>query len=233
MAQLLEGTFLKRYKRFFADFSMDGNTFTAHVPNTGSMKSCNQPGAKCLVSPSDNPERKLKYTLEAVQAETGSWVGVNTSRPNQLVRQAFTDKIFPHWKKFNSISAEVKINPETRIDFLLEGDGAKRYVEVKNVTFAALKNNKLCAQFPDAVTERGQKHLAELMTLMSKGFEAEIFFVVQRTDCDVFSTADEIDPDYGVLFRNAIAKGLIVSIYTVDISNQGFHFTGKSLKLQL
>lgn len=228
---MLEGKFLKRYKRFFADFELNGKLEVAHVANTGSMKSCNLPGSACLVSPSSNPERKLKFTLEAIKAPTGSWVGVNTSRPNQMVKKAFEEKLFPHWKVFDHIQAEVKINSETRLDFLLSNEKTKRYVEVKNVTLAESINGQLWALFPDAVTERGQKHLKELMHLMDQGFEAEIVFIVQRQDCQGFAPADKIDPEYGKLFRLACEKGLVVSAFQVDISPEGFKLTAKQLKV--
>lgn len=234
---LIEGKFLKRYKRFFADFLLNEKTEVAHVANTGSMKSCNDVGARCLVSPSMNPERKLKWTLEAVQAKSGAWVGVNTARPNHLVKEAFEQKVLSDWQRFSQIRTEVKINSQTRLDFLLESNAEnspenksiKRYVEVKNVTMA----NGQVALFPDAVTERGQKHLQELMQLMSDGHEAEILFTVQRSDCEVFSPADEIDPEYGKLLRQAKKHGLIISAYLVKITPEEIVLTNQKLKVKL
>ena len=143
-----KGKFLKRYKRFFADIDVDGQVVTAHVPNTGSLKSANNPGQTCLLSLASNPERKLKYTLEAIQAPTGAWIGVNTAWPNKLVAEAFEKKIIPHWQEFDQFKPEVKISDETRLDACLSSSktGKKHFVEVKNVTLAQGDT----AFFPDA-----------------------------------------------------------------------------------
>ena len=238
--ELLEGVFLKRYKRFFADVNLGGQIQVAHVANTGSLKSVNNPGTACLLSPADNPERKLRYTLEAIKSPAGSWVGVNTSLPNQLVREAFEAGVIPHWKAYDSFRAEVKINAETRLDAMLsQGDGQatgkRHYVEVKNVTLGEVdqKTGKTCALFPDAVTERGQKHLRELMTLVSAGHSAEIFFTVQRGDCQEFRPADQIDPEYGRLLREARASGVTISAYVVDVGPTDIRISGKTLPVVL
>ena len=169
-----EGIFLKRYKRFFADVRLNGKIVVAHVPNTGSMKGAAEPDAPCLVTPSDNPERKLKYTLEAIRASSGAWVGVNTSWPNLLAKEAFEQKVFTHWKKFDVLQSEVKLSAETRIDLVLENSKSKKkhFVEIKNVSMATGDLKKKCgvAQFPDSVTTRGQRHLRELMKLVEQGF---------------------------------------------------------------
>jgi len=226
---LVEGKFLKRYKRFFADFELNNQIEVAHVANTGSMKSCNEPGSLCLVSPSTNPERKLKWTLEAVQAKSGSWVGVNTARPNLLVKEAFEKKIISDWNQFSKLTSEVKINPQSRLDFLLENEKKKRYVEVKSVTLAEGD----VALFPDAVTERGQKHLLELVEILDEGHEAEILFVVQRQDCRFFSPADESDPEYGRILRMALKKGVIISAYVTQISKNEITLTNHKLQVKL
>ncbi len=223
--KLDEGVFLKRYKRFFADIEWKGQILTAHVPNTGSMKSINNPGQACLFSHSDNPERKLKQTLEMIQAPTGAWVGVNTSTPNALVRETLervvghTDekwvKAWEHWVSFDTVKPEFKISKQTRLDFVLQKKNSdkKHFIEVKNVTMSEGKT----AMFPDSETLRGQKHLKELMSLMAEGHSAEILFTIQRNDCDRFSLADEIDPEYGRLLRQAQEKGLRVSPFVVDL----------------
>ncbi|HRO67945.1 MAG TPA: DNA/RNA nuclease SfsA, partial [Pseudobdellovibrionaceae bacterium] len=165
-SKLQNGTFLKRYKRFFADIEWNGQLITAHVPNTGSLKGCNEPGNACLFSVNDDPARKLKYTLEMIKAKSGSWVGVNTSSPNKIVKEALEARLLPHWKDFSSIKAEAKLDARTRFDFeALDLEGRKTYLEVKNVTMAEGET----AFFPDAVTERGQKHLRELMRLAGEG----------------------------------------------------------------
>lgn len=225
---LLEGQFLKRYKRFFADFLLEGELQVAHVANTGSMKSCLQAGAPCLVSPASNPERKLRWSLEALQIN-GTWVGVNTARPNQLVAEAFQQKTIAEYTDFTQMQSEVKINAQSRIDFLLTSAKRRRYVEVKNVTLAEGQ----VAFFPDAVTERGQKHLQELMQLTEQGHEAEILFVVQRSDCRIFSAADFIDPEYAKLLKMAKEKGVRVSAYAVDISPEELKLTNRALQVHL
>jgi sugar fermentation stimulation protein A len=232
-----QGIFLKRYKRFFADIQLGDQVVVAHVPNTGSLKSAAEPGAACLVTESDNPERKLKFTLEAIQNSSGAWVGVNTSWPNYLAKEAFESRIFSHWHEFDLLKAEVKLSAETRIDLVLSSSKSSRkhFIEVKNVTMASgsLKEKKGTAHFPDAVTERGQKHLRELMKLVAEGHTAEIFFAVQRDDCEHFSSADEIDPEYGRLLREAIRAGVRATAAHVRITPTDILISGKVLNIKL
>ncbi len=213
-----QGKFLKRYKRFFADIDWNGQVVVAHVPNTGSMKGCNQPGSPCLFTESNNPERKLKFTLEMVQAPSGAWVGVNTSRPNALVKEALEAKLLPHWKGFDEIKPEFKITKESRFDFALlkNGTDKKHFIEVKNVSLS--EGSK--AMFPDAVTERGQKHLRELIRLQGEGHSCEIVFVVQREDVDSFSAAREIDPDYADLLVETVKAGVRVTPLKTKFKDQ-------------
>lgn len=238
--RIFEAKFIKRYKRFFADAELNGQIVVAHVANTGSLKSALIPGASCLISEAANPERKLRFSLEAIQASSKTWVGVNTSWPNLLVGEAFEKKLFPHWKDFDYSQNEVKISKESRIDWVFSSQGGKtHYLEVKNVTMASgdVENKKGIAHFPDAVTERGQKHLKELMRLIEKDSTkkvgAEIFFAVQRQDCKSFSPADDIDPEYGKLLRLAHKKGVLVTAAVVDIDKLGLSFTGKTLPVKL
>lgn len=233
---LLEGQLLKRYKRFFADIELDGKVVVAHVPNTGSMKGCNDPGSKCLVSRATDPTRKLQFTLEAVQAGN-HWVGVNTSWPNKLAVELFEGKALPHWKIYDSYQTEVKISEDSRIDFVLwnsqsteikkwKFDDFKKnhpvhFVEIKNVT---LKNGGAIAQFPDAVTERGQKHIEELVALMQRGFTTELLFIVQRADVQKFEAAADIDPRYAQLLKQAMKRGLTVTVASFEVSKKGIKF---------
>jgi sugar fermentation stimulation protein A len=229
-APLLQGEFLKRYKRFFADVKINGEIVVAHVPNTGSLKSVNHPGQPCLVSPSDNPERKLKFTLEMIQAPNGAWVGVNTATPNKIIKEAAEQKLFAHWQRFSRVQSEVKISAETRLDLMLfnEGEKSKHYIEIKNTTL--MENG--AAQFPDSVTERGQKHLRELMKLKEQGHSVEIVFTVQRGDAEVFAPADDIDPEYGKLLREAHGKGVIVTPVVVELSAHEVKASTKILPLR-
>lgn len=215
---LVSGTLIKRYKRFLADVKLDdsGETLTVHVPNSGSMKGVSTPGSPCLLSVSPNPKRKLSHTLEMVKPEKKSWVGVNTANTNKLVAEAFNNKMIPQWRDFTEIKPEVKINAKTRLDFLLSNAKKKRYVEVKNVSMS----EPPFAVFPDAVTERGQKHLEELMKLVKTGLEAEIIFVVQREDCEHFKPCDIIDPAYGRLLRKAHSHGVLISAWVCKMNTE-------------
>ncbi len=218
---LSQGIFQKRYKRFFTDIEFEGETITAHCPNTGSMMGLIDPGLPCLFSTTDDPKRKLKYTLQMVKAKN-SWVGVNTALPNKLVTELFEKNPLPHWKKFDRLQAEVKINDKSRIDLVLwnskDHPNIKKWnaknllaplhlIEVKNVTLA----EEGVALFPDAVTTRGQKHLDELMVLVKKGFTCEMLYVIQRTDCKLFKAARKIDPDYAKKLHEAKEMGVRIT----------------------
>ena len=214
-APLLKAIMIKRYKRFFADVNLNGQIVTAHCPNTGSLKSCWEEGRAAYISESDNPERKLKYTLEMTESASGALVGVNTSWPNKLVKEAFENKVIGDWTAFESFQAEVKISKETRLDACLTNKkGQKRFIEVKNVTLA--RDGVAC--FPDAETTRGQKHLVELMKLVDDGHEAEIVFTIQRTDCTHFSSAADVDPEYAKLLLQAKKKGVIIRPLFVEVN---------------
>ncbi len=211
--------FVRRYKRFFAEVNLDGNTVTAHVPNTGSLKTCLFEGAPCVVSESANPLRKLKATLHFVKTPTG-WAGVNTALPNMLVYEAWSQGRVREWVGFKAAKREYKISKQTRLDLVLarnqeqlESGCDLHYVEVKNVTYA----DDDVARFPDAVTERGQKHLLELMRLRKEGHGAELVFVVQREGCTAFAPADHIDPEYVRLLREARKNGVIIRAYACKI----------------
>ena len=213
-APLMKATMIKRYKRFFADVKLNGEVVTAHCPNTGSLKSCWEEGRAAYVSPSDNPERKLKFTLELTESPSGALVGVNTSWPNKLVKEAFELKTISDWREFSDFQSEVKISKETRLDACLTNNqGQKRFIEVKNVTLA--RDGVAC--FPDAETTRGQKHLIELMKLIDEGHQAEIVFTIQRGDCTHFSPAEDLDPEYAKLLDQARKKGVIVRPLIVHV----------------
>lgn len=225
-APLLKATMIKRYKRFFADVKLNGQIVTAHCPNTGSLKSCWEEGRVAYISKSDNPERKLQYTLEITESPTGSLVGVNTSWPNKLVKEAFENKIIKDWRAFESFQSEVKISKETRLDAcLITAKGKKRFIEVKNVTFA--RDGVAC--FPDAETTRGQKHLLELMKLIDEGHEAEIVFTIQRGDCKSFSAAEDLDPEYAKLLTQAEKKGVFIRPVVIDVSPEQLVLQPKSV----
>lgn len=210
---LQEGVLLKRYKRFLADVALpDGQVITVHCPNTGSMKNCVVPNTPCWYSLSDNPKRKLPGTLEIVTTSEGHLAGVNTSRPNHLVREAIEGSRIKALSGYNNIRSEVRYGEEnSRIDLLLESTSGLCYVEVKNVTLEA--GNGLIL-FPDAVTTRGTKHLRELMAMVSQGHRAVLFFCVQHSSAKTAGPADAIDPVYGATLREALAAGVEVLAYS-------------------
>ena len=230
-----EVIFQKRYKRFFADVLIDGKVEVAHVANTGSLKSCLEEGRKALVLPSTNPERKLRWTLVALESPGKGWIGVDTSRPNAMLKKVATENLFPAWKGYTDFQAEVKINPKTRLDGCFQREGQKVFIEVKNVTYATgdFAHGRGVARFPDAVTERGQKHLQEMMDLMQEGHACELVFAVQRTDCTEFAVADDVDPEYGRLLREAVKQGLKVHPWILRVEPDEIQFTGEVLPLNL
>lgn len=223
---LFPATFIKRYKRFFTDIRTEqGELLTVHCPNTGSMKNCQVEGAPCWYSLSDNPKRKLPGTLEIVTTSFGNLAGVNTARPNHIVRRAIEDNLIPELRGYENIRSEVRYGEEkSRIDLLLDGGQAEQeeqsaqcYVEVKNVTLDCGDNH---AQFPDAVTSRGAKHLRELMAMVAEGHRAVLFFCVQLTGVESMSIAADIDPVYAETLSAAIDAGVEVLVWQADISDR-------------
>jgi sugar fermentation stimulation protein A len=212
--RLIPGTLVRRYKRFLADVRLqDGSTVTAHCPNSGSMKACCEPGRPVYLSYHDNPKRKLTYTWELIDMPT-SLVGVNTQVPNRLVAHAIASNDVAELNGYATVRREVNVGTRSRIDILLESpDRRPCYVEVKNCTLVT----EGLATFPDAVTVRGQKHLAELQELVSAGCRCTMFFLIQRMDAHRFSPADHIDPDYGSKLRQAARHGVDVLVYDTRI----------------
>lgn len=211
---LIAGTLLKRYKRFLADVRLaDGRVVTAHCPNSGSMKGCSAAGQPVFISRHDTPGRKLKFTWQLIEMH-GALVGVNTQVPNRLVGHALRHAKIPGLRRYCQVQPEVKVGAHTRLDFALGNDGERHcYVEVKNCTLV----EDGIARFPDAVTARGKKHLIALETLVAGGYRGIIFYLVQRTDANLFQPADHIDPAYGQALRTAMAGGVEIMVYDVDI----------------
>jgi|TARA_B110001454_G_C12722248_1_gene435225 sugar fermentation stimulation protein A len=207
----LTGKLIKRYKRFFADVQLDnGEIVTAHCPNTGSMMGLLDKGNKVFLSESDNKKRKLKYTLEIIKIN-GTHIGVNTHRANRIVEDAINKNKISSIKKNMNLKREVKYGENSRIDFFLSNlSGEEIYIEVKNVT---LSLNKNLAEFPDAVTERGSKHLVELTKITKRKKRAIMLYLVQRDDCDKFKIANNIDPTYSANLKKAIKSGVEVFCY--------------------
>ncbi len=205
---LVPGVLIHRYKRFLADVRLDdGTVVTAHTTNTGSMKTCWEPGDRVLLEPAPNPLRKLKFTWLAVK-RSGGWVGVETGMPNRVVAEAARRDRLPGLPGLGQVRTEVRYGSEkSRIDVLaLDRGGRQVFIEVKNTT---LKQDTW-ALFPDAVTERGLKHLRELQAMVRAGHRAAIAFFIHRTDVDRFDAAREIDPVYAVELDRAAAAGVQV-----------------------
>lgn len=210
---LIHGRLIKRYKRFLADIILDtGEVITAHCTNSGSMKSCLDEGAEVYLTPVTDPKRKTRFTWEMIKIND-SWVGINTSVPNRLAFEFMKNNIIPGLEGYTEIKREVKYN-DSRLDIFAQKPGETCFVEVKNVT---LKEGGL-ALFPDAVTIRGQKHLQTLMELKEKGIRAVMLYVVQRMDVKAFAPAEEIDPKYAQLLRQAQSKGVEIIPIQVKVS---------------
>ncbi|MFZ2620035.1 MAG: DNA/RNA nuclease SfsA [Alphaproteobacteria bacterium] len=228
----ISATFIKRYKRFFVDARLpSGEVVTAHCANTGSMLGLLTEGYGVTLLDHNDPTRKLRYSLEIIHTPT-SPVGVNTARPNTLVTSAVLQKQLIELKDYSHAQREVNYGNRSRIDALLTAPENSNfppcYVEVKNVTLAY----DTVAFFPDSVTERGQKHLRELMDVVKAGHRAVMFYVVQRMDCHTFAPADSIDPVYGQLLRQAVAAGVEVLAYDCKISDNGIELRNP-LKVRL
>lgn len=206
---LIRGTLIRRYKRFMADVRLDdGRTVTAHCANSGSMRTVQPPEAEVWLSPADSPGRKLKYTWELVRIGA-HLVGVNTNHPNRLVAEAAGEGRIAALAGYDSVRREVKYGRNSRIDVLLEAAGRPRcYVEVKNVHMKRDPAPNGAAEFPDAVTSRGAKHLEELADMVAAGHRAVMVFLVQRGDCGRFRIAGDIDPAYQEGLHRALALGV-------------------------
>ena len=226
---LIPGVLLRRYKRFLADVRLeDGREVTAHTANTGSMRTCAEPGSQVWLSHHGDPKRKLAYTWEISQS-AGTWVGIHTQRANRLAEEAIAQGAIPSLVGYTHIRREVSYGKNSRVDLLLQAQGHPDcLVEVKNVTLVQAGQ----ALFPDAVTERGARHLEELMLQVAQGNRAVMLFVVQRTDAQTFAPADDIDPHYGKLLRQAKASGVEVLAWDFWVSPEEIRIR-QALKLDL
>lgn len=214
---LVQGTLIKRYKRFLADVKLNtGEIITAHCPNTGTMLSCSTPGSPVALSISDNPKRKYPHTLEMVM-DSSTWVGVNTARTNALVKEAIESGQISEFAHPLTVKSEIKTSEHTRLDLQVISNSSSIFVEVKNCSLAISH----CAMFPDAVTTRGTKHLHELIRLKKSGQQSCIFFLVQRMDADKFSPATDIDPTYSEALMEAAAAGVMVLAYQAEVTPDG------------
>ena len=216
-SKLISGEFIKRYKRFFVDVKIDKNIVTAHCPNTGSMMGLLNKGNRVWLSKSDDKKRKLKYTLEIIEDKSKK-IGVNTHSTNKIILDALNNRLIKDFKNLDSLQQEVKFGENTRFDFLVSINKKKLFIEVKNVT---LSRNSGLAEFPDAVTSRGLKHIKELLNARKKGYEIYLLFVIQRDDCEKFQIAKDIDPKYYELLVKAVKKKLHLLCYDCKFSSKG------------
>ena len=195
---LIKGKLIKRYKRFFVDVKINKQIVTAHCPNTGSMKGLLDEGNEVYLLKNNNPKRKLKYGLEIIKAKK-NLVGVNTHMANKIVNHGLSNNLIKELENNDSIKPEVFFNKETRFDFLIAKNSQKSFVEVKNVT---LFRDEKTAEFPDAITTRGSKHLLALIDAIKKGYKAYLIFLVQIQNMEKFKIAKDIDSEY---YRNYLA----------------------------
>ena len=215
----MRGTLIKRYKRFLADVTLEnGEHITAHVANSGSMLGLNQAGMEVWLSQSDNPKRKLKYSWELVRDGDGL-VGINTMHPNKLVTEAIEAGGIGELTGYSGLRREVRYGKNSRIDILLTDETRPDcYVEIKSVTLKRAGKHGNRAEFPDAVTARGTKHLGELSDMVAAGSRAVMLYLVQRQDCTVFSVASDIDPAYADALSEAIKQGVEVICYACRLT---------------
>ena len=213
---LIKGKLIKRYKRFFVDVKLNNETVTAHCPNTGSMKGLLDEGNEVYLLKNNNPKRKLKYGLEIIKAQK-NLVGVNTHMANKIVSHGLSNNLIKELKNNDLIKPEVFFNKETRFDFLIEKNGQKSFVEVKNVTLFRDKNT---AEFPDAVTSRGSKHLLALIDAIKKGYKSYLIFLVQIQNMENFKIARDIDSEYYINYLTAKKAGVNFLAYRCKISSK-------------
>lgn len=215
LPKLVGGVLVKRYKRFLVDVRMaDGRLVTAHCNNTGSMKGCAEPGARVWLSHHDNPRRTYPYSWELVEAD-GCLVGINTLLPNHLVARAIEAGAVPALAGYDALRREVTVEKGTRLDMVLDKKGQPPCnVEVKNCTLV----RHGVAAFPDAVSQRGRKHLLALAALKAKGERSVIFFFIQRPDAVRFTPADDIDPAYGKTLREVAAEGVEIEAWRARVT---------------
>ncbi|MCR6660245.1 MAG: DNA/RNA nuclease SfsA [Asticcacaulis sp.] len=227
MSGLIRGRLLSRYKRFFADIELDTEeTITAHCPNPGKMLGLLDAGTPALVTHLNDPKKKLQYRLEALKehgAENGIWVGVNTQWPNRVIPLAIRAGLIPQLTGYTTIQPEKKYGHNSRIDLYASGHAClpDAYIEIKNVHFSRQPG---LAEFPDCVTERGAKHLYELIEMVKSGYRAAVVFCVQRDDCQRFDIARDCDPGFGHAYDAARDAG-------VEFIATGFGFSEAGLRL--
>ena len=223
---LIKGKLIKRYKRFFVDIKLGKDIVTAHCPNTGSMRGLLNEGNEVYLLKNDDPKRKLKYSLEIIKAHK-NLIGVNTHMANKIVSHGLKNNLIKELKNNEKIKSEVFFNKETRFDFLLEKNKQNSFIEVKNVT---LFREEKTAEFPDAITSRGSKHLLTLIDAIKKGYKSYLIFLVQIQNMEYFKVARDIDNEYYENYLKAKKAGVIFLAYRCKISSKKI-FIDKKIKI--
>ena len=213
---LIKGKFVKRYKRFFTDVKVNKDILVAHCPNTGSMMGLLKENNDAWVLKNEDPKRKLKYTLQILQTKN-NMIGINTHLANNLVKEGLENNLLLEFKNLEKIKSEVFYNKETRFDFLIEKNGKKSFLEVKNVT---LIRDGITSEFPDAITSRGSKHIKTLIEATKKGYNCYVLFLIQINNCKYFKIAKDIDKEYYENYKYAKKVGVNFIAYNCKIGSK-------------
>ena len=223
--KLIPGVLIKRYKRFFADIKLKDKNVTAHCPNPGSMLKLLDKGNAVWITKSDNEKRKLQYTLQIIEVNKIKFC-INTHITNKVVQESIEKRLIKDLVEFNIIRPEKKFGVNTRFDFLLHNPKKDRqaFLEVKSVSLSRKKGH---AEFPDAITSRGKKHLESLISANRQGYESYLMFLIQIEKCKSFSIASDIDPEYYKIFKDALKKNVKVLCYDCKFSNKGLVINNK------
>ena len=223
--ELIPGVLIKRYKRFFADIKLKNKIITAHCPNPGAMFKLLEKGNTVWITKSNNVKRKLEYTLQIIEVDKTKFC-VNTHITNKIVQESLEKKMIEDLSDYNLIRPEKKFGTNTRFDFLLYNTkkDKKAFLEVKSVSLSRQEGH---AEFPDAVTSRGKKHLESLMSANKQGYESYLMFLIQIENCKSFGIASDIDPSYFKVFKDALKKNIKVLCYDCKFSNKGIEINEK------
>mgnify|MGYP001248978333 CR=1 FL=1 len=223
--KLIPGVLIKRYKRFFADIKLKNKIITAHCPNPGSMLNLLKEGNPVWITKSGNEKRKLQYTLQIIEVKKNKFC-INTHITNKIVKESLEKKLINELKDFNVIRPERKFGSNTRFDFLLYDTkkDKKAFLEIKSVSLSRKDGH---AEFPDAVTSRGKKHLESLMFANKQGYESYLMFLIQIENCKSFGIASDIDPEYSKVFKNALKKNVKLLCYDCKFSYKGIEINNK------
>ena len=223
--ELIPGVLIKRYKRFFVDIKLKNKVVTAHCPNPGSMINLLKKGNPVWITKTDNKNRKLQYTLQIIEINNIKYC-INTHITNKVVQESLQDKLINELKEYTLIRPEKKFGKNTRFDFLLYNNkkDKKAFLEVKSVSLSRKEGH---AEFPDAVTTRGKKHLENLMLANNQGYESYLMFLIQIEDCKTFGIASDIDPEYSSVFKEALKKNVKVICYDCKFLNKGIEINNK------